>query len=146
MFKKRVLAKRGTFKEIDMRMRTLLSIAMPFMRESGEPALVMNKQIGGTFREAQTGHGKVLYGLPCARCGVYYAAELAICPVCNSPERVFPKIKSPAWPVSVPPARADKLPQEDNLGGLATINRVLLSKQFQPATTFTITEAIPAPA
>lgn len=30
------------------------------------------------------------YGLPCARCKTYYAADLAACPVCKSPQRVSP--------------------------------------------------------
>jgi hypothetical protein len=30
------------------------------------------------------------YGLPCAKCRTYYAADLAACPVCQSPERVSP--------------------------------------------------------
>jgi hypothetical protein len=30
------------------------------------------------------------YGLPCAKCRTYYAANLAACPVCKSPERVPP--------------------------------------------------------
>src|SRR5581483_7687116 len=37
------------------------------------------------------------YGLPCANCKTYYTADLTVCPVCNSPQRVspvaaFPKI------------------------------------------------------
>jgi hypothetical protein len=34
------------------------------------------------------------YGLPCAKCRTYYAANLAACPVCKSPERVSPVIGS----------------------------------------------------
>jgi hypothetical protein len=30
------------------------------------------------------------YGLPCAHCRTYYAADLRACPVCKSPERVSP--------------------------------------------------------
>src|SRR6185437_2851574 len=30
------------------------------------------------------------YGLPCAHCKTYYAADLAACPVCKSPQRVSP--------------------------------------------------------
>jgi hypothetical protein len=30
------------------------------------------------------------YGLPCARCKTYYPANLAVCPVCRSSERVSP--------------------------------------------------------
>lgn len=142
-----------------MKMRTLLSLAMPFMGESRGAAMVMKRElIVGTPREgnpdyvlgktsraaSQADSGKGLYGLPCARCGLYYAAELAICPVCNSTERVFPKLKSPAWPASVPPPRAVRMLPEENLGGLATINRELLSKQVRPMTMLTATEALPA--
>jgi hypothetical protein len=95
-----------------MKMRRLLNIAMPFMGQSGEVAIVMNRELiagmaregspdyapGKTPRAAAAGHAKGLYGLPCARCGVYYAADLALCPVCNSTERVIPRLKSPAWP------------------------------------------------
>jgi hypothetical protein len=30
------------------------------------------------------------YGLPCAKCKTYYAADLTVCPVCESSERVAP--------------------------------------------------------
>jgi len=30
------------------------------------------------------------YGMPCAHCKTYYAADLAACPVCKSPQRVSP--------------------------------------------------------
>jgi hypothetical protein len=30
------------------------------------------------------------YGLPCAKCRTYYAANLPACPVCKAPERVSP--------------------------------------------------------
>ena len=30
------------------------------------------------------------YGLPCANCKTYYAADLGVCPVCKSPQRVSP--------------------------------------------------------
>jgi hypothetical protein len=121
-----------------MNMRRLLTIAMPFMRQSGAVAIVMNR-----VAAAQAGHGKGLYGLPCARCGLYYAADLAVCPVCNSTERVFPKLKPPAWPASVPPKAAD-VPRGENLRGLATINRQLLARRVQPLTILTTAEAMPA--
>ncbi|HZU43185.1 MAG TPA: hypothetical protein VE994_10965 [Terriglobales bacterium] len=31
---------------------------------------------------------RVGYGLPCANCGTYYAADVTVCPVCQSGERV----------------------------------------------------------
>lgn len=30
------------------------------------------------------------YGLPCSNCKTYYAADLAACPICKSPQRVSP--------------------------------------------------------
>ena len=77
---------------------------------------------------AQTGHGKVLYGLPCARCRAYYPADLAVCPVCNSTERVFPKLNPfGRRPAFVPGSKAVDVPQEEKPGNLATINQELLS-------------------
>lgn len=32
----------------------------------------------------------VRYGLPCANCHAYYAAELEACPICHCAERVSP--------------------------------------------------------
>ncbi len=127
-----------------MKMRRLLNL-VPFMRESEEVAMVLTKGMvvvegSPDYMPAKPprttghpGHGKALYGLPCARCGVYYPAELAICPVCNSTERVLPRMKSTPWPASVPP-RAVQMPPEDSLAGLALINRELLANPGQPMT------------
>ncbi len=41
---------------------------------------------------------RIGYGLPCVKCKIYYAADLAACPLCQSTERVSPMI------ASVPPA------------------------------------------
>jgi uncharacterized OB-fold protein len=30
--------------------------------------------------------GPILYGLPCAKCGVYYDSALTACPICGSTE------------------------------------------------------------
>jgi hypothetical protein len=32
------------------------------------------------------------YGMPCARCKTYYAADLTVCPVCKSSERISPAV------------------------------------------------------
>jgi hypothetical protein len=40
---------------------------------------------------ADTGPKRVGYGLPCANCGTYYAADESACPICKSPERVSAK-------------------------------------------------------
>jgi len=36
------------------------------------------------------------YGLPCAKCKTYYAADLKACPVCKAAERVSPLTASPS--------------------------------------------------
>ena len=40
----------------------------------------------------QIGPKRVGYGLPCAKCKTYYAADLKACPVCKSPERISANI------------------------------------------------------
>lgn len=48
------------------------------------------------------------YGLPCAKCRTYYAADLDTCPVCRSNERVSPLLQSlPASAPSVPEEMPD---------------------------------------
>jgi hypothetical protein len=46
------------------------------------------------------------YGLPCAKCRTYYAADLQACPVCKTPERVSPA----AAPVRATIAASEPLP------------------------------------
>jgi hypothetical protein len=36
--------------------------------------------------------GPIRYGLPCANCRLYYAAELATCPICSCGDRISPAI------------------------------------------------------
>jgi hypothetical protein len=52
----------------------------------------------------QIGPKRVGYGLPCAKCKTYYAADLKACPVCKSPERISAKT------VSAPPASTSSDP------------------------------------
>jgi hypothetical protein len=49
------------------------------------------------------------YGLPCAHCKTYYAADLASCPVCKSPQRVSP---TAPIPTATP---AEQLPDPDQI-------------------------------
>jgi hypothetical protein len=44
------------------------------------------------------------YGLPCANCGTYYAADESACPICKSPERV--SAKAAVASVNVAPAES----------------------------------------
>lgn len=47
---------------------------------------------------------RVGYGLPCANCGTYYAADESACPICKSPERV--SAKAAVSPGAVAPAES----------------------------------------
>jgi len=46
------------------------------------------------------------YGLPCAKCRTYYAADLKACPVCKSPQRVSPL----GAPVATAPPLGEEMP------------------------------------
>ena len=41
---------------------------------------------------------RIGYGLPCVKCKTYYAADLAMCPVCKTEERVSPMVAGSANP------------------------------------------------
>jgi hypothetical protein len=48
-----------------------------------------NKYRSGVLPQSpEVGAKRVGYGLPCANCGTYYAADESACPICKSPERV----------------------------------------------------------
>lgn len=51
------------------------------------------------------------YGLPCSKCRVYYPADMNVCPICKSSERIAPATTGEA--VQSAPAAAQKLPLED---------------------------------
>jgi hypothetical protein len=61
------------------------------------------------FAQDAMGPKPVGYGLPCAHCKTYYAADLAACPVCKSPQRV-----SPVKPLATV-APAEQLPDPKQL-------------------------------
>lgn len=46
----------------------------------------------------QLGPRRVGFGLPCAKCRTYYAADLPACPVCKTEERVLPVVSAVARP------------------------------------------------
>ena len=59
----------------------------------------------GQLNNLGIGRGMLLYGLPCARCKAYYAADLTVCPVCKSTERVSAQ---PTQIVACVPTRLSK--------------------------------------
>ena len=46
------------------------------------------------------------YGLPCAKCGMYYEASLPQCPICKSAERVAPRHGAPSAAVQTSPTQS----------------------------------------
>jgi len=42
----------------------------------------------GGHPRRQPGPCPILYGLPCVNCKLYYAAELAVCPICGCGARI----------------------------------------------------------
>lgn len=74
-------------------------------REAQSPASEPRKTFSDTpFAPRQTG-----YGLPCANCKTYYAADLPACPICSASHRV-----SPIEPL-VRVAPAEQLPDPQQL-------------------------------
>jgi hypothetical protein len=53
------------------------------------------------------------YGLPCANCHAYYPADMHVCPICKSPDRVSPT----APPLYVPSPSAAPLPDGAQIDG-----------------------------
>lgn len=64
------------------------------------------------------GPRRVGYGMPCAKCKTYYAADLSMCPVCKTEERVSPFVdasgkSTPAVPETALPAPDDAALEEE---------------------------------
>jgi hypothetical protein len=58
------------------------------------------RPLSSPAREPEPGPGYAGYGLPCANCRTYYSADLTVCPVCRSTQRV----SAAAVPVRPAPA------------------------------------------
>jgi hypothetical protein len=53
------------------------------------------------------------YGLPCSKCRAYYPADLEVCPICKSAERVSPAaVSAPVAPVTAAPEVSSPLEDE----------------------------------
>jgi hypothetical protein len=52
------------------------------------------------------------YGMPCAKCHLYYAADLDTCPICSSKERV-PPVVATALPPKVAQSDAEATPDAE---------------------------------
>jgi len=69
--------------------------------------------VEGLVAAPQLGPRRSGYGLPCAKCKTYYAADLSACPVCKSEERVSPTAS--AFVNEVADSPAAPLPDETAL-------------------------------
>jgi hypothetical protein len=63
-------------------------VAAPIPRSNGEAQGSAPKATPATAPPVATPSG---YGMPCANCKTYYAADAKVCPVCKGTERVSPK-------------------------------------------------------
>ena len=89
------------------------------VKTSSIPSAILPSETG--FQRATTsveslpselGPRRIGYGLPCVKCKTYYAADLSMCPVCRSEERVSPVVDASAG--SIPSVPETALPAPDD--------------------------------
>jgi hypothetical protein len=61
---------------------------------------------------SELGPRRIGYGLPCLKCKTYYAADLSMCPVCKSEQRVSPVVDAAVS--SIPNVPETALPAPDD--------------------------------
>jgi hypothetical protein len=81
------------------------------------------------------------YGLPCAKCHLYYPADLDICPTCHSTERVSPVVPPKSAPAMLKPV-VEKVP--DN--AVVEQEREEFLRQFKSQLFAAHAEVVSAPA
>lgn len=80
------------------------SIAPPVLQTDSE--VIRTPAADNLSAAQQLGPRRIGYGLPCAKCKTYYAADLSACPVCKTEARVLPTLvagtgsSEPAAPAS----------------------------------------------
>ena len=85
----------------------IMASSEPRLQSNGQqvsPANLDANAIAGV--PAEFGPRRTGYGLPCAKCKTYYAADMTACPVCKTNERVSPVVAT----LPVAPATAEELP------------------------------------
>jgi len=60
------------------------------MKNVGEDGLGVSSDAKAATSDRREWRPRIRYGLPCANCRGYYAANLDSCPVCNCTRRVSP--------------------------------------------------------
>src|SRR6266436_9179421 len=86
---------------------------------------------------SQLGPRRIGYGLPCVKCKTYYAADLSMCPVCKSEERVSPVVDAdarsiPNVPETALPAPDDAALEEERERFLREFKSQSYASQVQP--------------
>jgi len=78
------------------------------------------------------------YGMPCAKCRLYYPADMVVCPICKSPERVSPTDLASAVPVAPVAAQTPADLQEERERYLKELKSQVFAshKQINAAATF----------
>jgi hypothetical protein len=101
------------------------SATQPQLDNSSIPSAILPSETG--YQRATTsmeslpsalGPRRIGYGLPCVKCKTYYAADLSMCPVCKSEERVSPVVDAagsaiPNVPETALPAPDDAALEEE---------------------------------
>jgi hypothetical protein len=111
------------------------------------------RQVEAFQENSSLAEKRVGYGLPCANCKTYYTADLAVCPVCKSPQRVSPVAVRPTM------SPAEQLPdpkqiQAEHERFLSDLNGQMTSTPLAPEQAIPVSHCIrpekhlgaPAPA
>src|SRR3954465_14279121 len=72
---------------------------------SSAAAVRTGRRVEASRAAAETARKPSGYGLPCAKCHLYYPADLDICPTCRHHERVSPLVPK------IPPRTAQAAPE-----------------------------------
>ena len=93
---------------MDMTRSTQPAAAKPaksILPESDVRNDVKNGLRNAVRHDAETPHKSSGYGMPCAKCRLYYPANVDTCPACNNRERVSPNVVP-----AIPKTQADASP------------------------------------
>ena len=96
---------------MDMTRSTQPAAAKPaksILPESDVRNDVKNDLRNAVRHDAETPHKSSGYGMPCAKCRLYYPANVDTCPACNNRERVSPNVVP-----AIPKTQADAEPLPD---------------------------------
>ena len=96
---------------MDMTRSTQPAAAKPaksILPESDVRNDVKNGLRNAVRHDAETPHKSSGYGMPCAKCRLYYPANVDTCPACNNRERVSPNVVP-----AIPKTQADAEPLPD---------------------------------